>query len=113
MYHIFSIHYIITWSVICSEAWRLALESSLPSLFGGASVTVVIRDPHNLADIDIANLPADVRAALQVGSSELRIKTKSYVWWSNDPWAAFVAAAGVVFVLTLVGIIVLLNSYRK
>ena len=53
-----------------------------------------------------------VRSALNIGT-QLKLKTKSYIWWTNDPWAAFIAAAGIVFVLALVGIVVLLNSYKR
>ncbi|KAK7506436.1 hypothetical protein BaRGS_00002548 [Batillaria attramentaria] len=39
--------------------------------------------------------------------------TKSHVWWTDEPWAAFVALGGIVIILALVGVIVILRSYNK
>ena len=60
----------------------------------------------------VSNLSDDVRTALNVGAA-LQYKAKSYVWWTNDPWAALVAVAAVIFVIALVGIIILLNAYTR
>jgi len=70
------------------------------------------RNPINFETVDLAGLSDEVKSALNIGT-QLKLKTKSYIWWTNDPWAAFIAAAGVVFVLALVGIVVLLNSYKR
>ncbi|KAK3584474.1 hypothetical protein CHS0354_018059, partial [Potamilus streckersoni] len=34
-------------------------------------------------------------------------KTKSYIWWTNDPWAAWIALAGLIILLGLISIIIL------
>ncbi|XP_035826838.1 protocadherin Fat 4-like [Aplysia californica] len=82
--------------------------NALSAQLNGASL--VIRPPYDLALVTSAS--EEVRSALNIGA-ELRTKTKSYTWWTDDPWVAFLVVAGVVFVVALVGIVVLLNSYNK
>ncbi|RUS85649.1 hypothetical protein EGW08_006595, partial [Elysia chlorotica] len=81
----------------------------LNSVVGG---NLVVRRPYDLSVVTPAS--QDVLSALQAAAS-LRIPTihKSYTWWLDDPWAAFVALGGLVILLALVAIIVLLRSYAK
>ena len=39
--------------------------------------------------------------------------TKSHVWWTDDPWSALVALAGIVIILAIVGVIVIVRSYTR
>jgi len=39
--------------------------------------------------------------------------TKSHVWWTDDPWSALVALAGIVIILTIVAIIIIFRSYQR
>jgi len=39
--------------------------------------------------------------------------TKSYIWWSNDPWAGFVALAAIIILLGLIAIVILLYQWNR
>ncbi|XP_052824185.1 cadherin EGF LAG seven-pass G-type receptor 2-like [Octopus bimaculoides] len=41
------------------------------------------------------------------------MKTKSFVWWMDDPWAALVALAAIIILLCLIGIIVVLFTWSR
>jgi len=41
------------------------------------------------------------------------ILSKSYIWWSDDPWAALVALAAISVLLCIVGIIVLVFTHSR
>ncbi|XP_046579034.1 cadherin-99C-like [Haliotis rubra] len=52
------------------------------------------------------------RSSAFLGGGVIQV-TKSYVWWLNNPWAAFVALGAIIIVLSLVGIIVLLYLWSR
>ena len=64
-------------------------------------------------DLSVVSVSAAVLDSLQGSAIKLPSLHKSYTWWLDDPWAAFVTLGGLVFVLALVAIIVLLRSYNK
>ena len=39
--------------------------------------------------------------------------TKSYVWWLDDPWAALIALAAIIILLSIVGIIVIIFTSSR
>ncbi|XP_055954929.1 protocadherin Fat 4 [Patella vulgata] len=39
--------------------------------------------------------------------------TKSYIWWMDDPWAALIALAAIIILLSIVGIIVIVFTYSR
>lgn len=41
------------------------------------------------------------------------MRTKSYIWWMDDPWAALVALAAIIILLCLIGIIVVLFTWSR
>lgn len=41
------------------------------------------------------------------------ILTKSYIWWTDDPWAALVALTAISILLCFVGIIVLVFTHSR
>lgn len=75
-----------------------------------STLIFAIRRPYDLTAITSAS--DEVISSLQLGS-QFRVMTKSHVWWTDDPWAAFVAIGGIVIVLALVGLLVLRRSYVK
>ena len=77
----------------------------------------VVRRPYDLSVVSTAS--QEVLNALRIaassgdGAAALPTLHKSYTWWLDDPWAAFVALGGLVIVLAFVAIIVLQMSYSK
>ncbi|BFZ17467.1 hypothetical protein BsWGS_20506 [Bradybaena similaris] len=39
--------------------------------------------------------------------------TKSYIWWTDDPWAALLALAAIIIVVSIVSIIVVFYTYSR
>jgi len=52
----------------------------------------------------------DVR---RVFAESLAPKQKSFVWWSDDPWAALLALAAIIVLLAIVGIVVLVFTHAR
>ena len=39
--------------------------------------------------------------------------TKSYVWWMNDPWAAFIALSAIIILLGIIAVVILLYQWNR
>uniref|UniRef100_A0A2C9LIH5 Cadherin domain-containing protein n=1 Tax=Biomphalaria glabrata TaxID=6526 RepID=A0A2C9LIH5_BIOGL len=61
-------------------------------------------------------LSSNIEAIRQSYGSNVIIKpmlTKSYIWWMDDPWAALIALASIIMLLSVVGIVVISFSYAR
>ena len=55
----------------------------------------------------------DIHEPYEDSELKVTILTKSYIWWTDDPWAALVALAGISILLCIVGIIVLVFTHSR
>ncbi|KAK7004767.1 protocadherin-like wing polarity protein stan, partial [Biomphalaria glabrata] len=63
-----------------------------------------------------SSLSSNIEAIRQSYGSNVIIKpmlTKSYIWWMDDPWAALIALASIIMLLSVVGIVVISFSYAR
>ena len=67
----------------------------------------LVRTPFSINSIQ------SVASGLQDRGNIVRVMTKSYTWWQDDPWVAFVALGAIVILLALVGIIILFYSWSR
>lgn len=67
----------------------------------------LVRTPFSISSIQ------SVASGLQDRGNIVRVMTKSYTWWQDDPWIAFVALGAIVILLALVGIIILFYSWSR
>ena len=76
-----------------------------------------IRVPYDMTAVTALSQRLADSAALnelsQFAFSVNKPITKSHVWWTDDPWSAFVALAGIVIILAIVALIIIVRSYRK
>ncbi|KAK3089813.1 hypothetical protein FSP39_006721 [Pinctada imbricata] len=66
-----------------------------------------VRKPYEAANIQ------GINSALAANRNIVRVMTKSYIWWMDDPWAALVALAAIIVLLSIVGIIILAVSWSR
>lgn len=82
----------------------------------GQNAVGIIRDKLGNAQIaDIIGKDVDVREPYADGSVNVYgyAKMKSYIWWMDDPYAAFIALAAIIILLCIVGIIVIIFTYSR
>ncbi|KAK0044204.1 protocadherin-like wing polarity protein stan [Biomphalaria pfeifferi] len=63
-----------------------------------------------------SSLSSNIEAIRQSYGSNVIIKPmliKSYIWWMDDPWAALIALASIIMLLSVVGIVVISFSYAR
>ena len=75
-------------------------------LDNGEPIFTAVKDKTNIEAIDIHEPYLD---------SQIRVEvlTKSYIWWTDDPWAALIALAAISILLCIVGIIVLVFTHSR
>ncbi|KAH9514483.1 hypothetical protein Btru_025384 [Bulinus truncatus] len=86
-------------------------DTNAASLLTSAQALARVRDafhgsPSSTA-VDVVPL------AYSRDSAVLHVLTKSYIWWMDDPWAALIALAAIISLLSVVGIIVLEFTYAR
>ena len=78
---------------------------------------VEVRKPYDLTVVTgLSQRLSDSAAFSELGQFAFSLSkpiTKSHVWWTDDPWSALVALAGIVIILAIVGIIVIVRSYTR
>ncbi|KAJ8318063.1 hypothetical protein KUTeg_003154 [Tegillarca granosa] len=93
----------LTTNSATSQAILNAIKRDLPNSSG---VAVKVRAAYTADNIQ------GVVDALG-GSNIVRLKSKSYIWWTDNPWAALVALAAIIILLCLVAIIILFFSWNS
>ena len=97
------------------------------TLATGPSVSVLAQvksDMRNLASVQLIRRPLNYENLTGISdqleqfgfvqpSDPIITPTKSYVWWMNDPWAAFIALSAIVIVLGFIAIAILLYQWHR
>lgn len=90
---VFTLFFLCLLSIL-SDSGLQAIRDRIP---GGSIVVEKVRLPY----------------AVDTRGSVTYAKTKSYIWWMDDPWAALIALAAIIILLCIVGIIVIIFTYAR
>lgn len=76
-----------------------------------------VRKPFDLTAVTgLSQRLADSEALSELSQFAFSLSkpiTKSHVWWTDDPWSALVALAGIIIILAIVAVIIILRSYNR
>ena len=107
---------------VCQNLSTLLLKSSRVTESSGPSRDVLIAVRKAMINIGIGTVqlirrPFPTENILGI-ADELQLSrnitpTKSYVWWMNDPWAAFIALSAIIILLGIIAVIILLYQWNR
>ena len=75
-------------------------------LENGDPILAKIKEVTNVDAFDV-HAPYDDAEIIQIKLA------KSYIWWSDDPWAALIALVGISILLCIAGIIVIIFTHSR
>nr|KAG5713430.1 hypothetical protein BaRGS_024978 [Batillaria attramentaria] len=108
----------VTYQLYENSALEIVTSSSIrENVNTNVGNVVQIRKPYDLTAVTgLSQRLSDSSLMSELSQFAFQLSkpiTKSHVWWTDEPWAAFVALGGIVIILALVGVIVILRSYNK